>query len=190
MVMHNVVNCLGGLWLCERLQEFKGPSSSMYHSASHQAGRGRHELVYSPSHRSCLEKVHGCLKTHLLQRRAVCFQSHTIERLVGSLKCHVVSNEREMAMVNCNIVHLEHTGYLLQEHALVFTYCLHIPTETTHDIWCAGIPCACHHSHKYERLTWTIAVAAASIPYVAAMECMLLVYTRFTSSMSACFHSS
>ena len=81
----------------------------MDNAAGHQAGRGGGEVVHSSRHCGRLEEVHCSLKAHLLQRRAVGFHAYSVEGLVDPLKGHVVSDEGEVARVNCNVVDLEHT---------------------------------------------------------------------------------
>ena len=94
-------------------------------------------------------------------------------------------------MVNGDIVHFENPGDLLPVREAVYHDSpAHIPEVgvqllNVHKL-CILISSAYQiHSHTHEGLTLTIDVAAASIPYIAAMECMLLVYTRLRSTMSA-----
>ncbi len=56
----------------------------------------------------------GRLKTHLLEGGAVRFHADAVEWLVGSLKGHVVRNERQVTMIHVDAVHLEDSRYLLQ----------------------------------------------------------------------------
>ena len=70
-------------------------------------------MVALSTQRGTLQEVQGRLKAHLLEGRAVSFHGHTVEGLVGALKCHVVGDEGQMSVIHLDTIHLEHTRHLL-----------------------------------------------------------------------------
>lgn len=96
------------------LQEVYASSASPHHPSCHQTSRGRKDGVPLPGNRGVLQKLHGGLETHLLQRRAVGFHANAVEGFIGALKGHVVRDEREVSVVHSYAVHFEHTRYLLE----------------------------------------------------------------------------
>lgn len=95
------------------LQKFKTSCACPHHPPSHQTGRGREDGVILSSQRCTLKEVHGGLKTHLLEGRAVGLNPSTVEGLVRAFKSHVVCYEGQVPVVNLDAIHLENIGYLL-----------------------------------------------------------------------------
>ena len=63
--------------------------------------------------------MHGGLKTHLLEGRAIGFNSHAVERFVRAFKRHVVGYEGQVPVVNLDTVHLENITYLLETNMYI-----------------------------------------------------------------------